>query len=148
MQSQPDSQRCQSRLNSISSSAPILIVSKISNPHKLLLRVPKTKLDASGSPRLFAPKFSKIISLRINILEACKSRAKMNPQCIPMLTFSELFRKTLPKEARILNPLRLNIRFRQDCIKFPGEIGSCCPLSEPAEFSSRGAARRTPWKKG
>jgi len=36
--------------------------------------------------------------------------------------------------------LRLKIRFRQDCIKFPGEIGSSCPVSEPADLLSRAAA--------
>jgi hypothetical protein len=36
--------------------------------------------------------------------------------------------------------LRLTMRFRQDCIKIPGEIGSCCPVGEASDFLSRAAA--------
>ena len=64
------------------------------------------------------------------------------PDCVLILTFSGLFRKTLRREVPVsLLPIPLKMRFRQDCIKIPGEIGSCCPLSEPAEFSPRGAVK-------
>ena len=61
-------------------------------------------------------------------------------------TCLNLSRSILSHSCRSLDLASIRDGFRWDCIKIPGEIGSCCPVSEPAVCLSRGAAseRRFP----